>query len=91
MRLVGEASPVGIVVVAGNVTFEFSRLSNPPNEDEPVIPVGNVPAGVLVVAAFILLSFRLFRSKPIPPPNGGIAAGGVLAGISNPPSRSNRS
>lgn len=88
MRLVGEASPVGIVVaavVAGNVTFEFSKLSNPPNEEELVTPVICGPG------AFILLSFRLFRSSPMPPPSGGMAAGGVLAGMSSPPSRSSRS
>lgn len=89
MREAVEANPVGNVVV-GDVKFEFNRFSNPPNELEPVTPVDSGLA-MLVVTAFILLSFKLFRSSPISPLNGGIAAGGVLAGMSSPPSKSSKS
>lgn len=89
MREAVEANPVGNVVV-GDVKFEFNRFSNPPNELEPVTPVDSGLA-MLVVIAFILLSFKLFRSSPISPLNGGIAAGGVLAGMSSPPSKSSKS
>uniref|UniRef100_A0A182U5C4 Uncharacterized protein n=1 Tax=Anopheles melas TaxID=34690 RepID=A0A182U5C4_9DIPT len=92
----GEPSPGSIAgIVVGIVVgdrLEFSRLSSPPKEEELASRFGPP------VPFLMLLSFRLFKSSPIPPSTGVLApsdeltaAGGVLAGISRLPSRSSRS